>query len=381
MFKTEFYRIISRKTTLAAISAAFALLVIYGLGNTLWGEGMIDNGHVYYQMDAIKRDREITASFTGPLTEETVRTIWNTYGEPVYETTIFKSPDGLSLAAKNGGCDNYCNRFVLHFFADVAYGENGETTFRLSEPLSESRYLQKEYYFGYIGSGISYYDWFVMAYIVVCLVVVIALCPSFSEDYSCRAADVILPTAKGRFPLWKARMAAAFCFTSMIYWSASAMIFLQQLSTYGSDFLKVSCGLTGTPVFWLYDQQTLGAAILTLHLTGYLALLLLAVLALAVSAGCRQSFRSLILSLLAYAGPFITLKLTLGVLPELPVALSPLGIVNTILHLLCYSSAFYYPGMFLSAPNVWKLILTALALAMGLLEAFFCARSYCRHQV
>ena len=73
MLKTEIYRIFSRKTTWAAMLAAILTVIYYSLGNTIWGEGVIDNGGIYRGKEAVVRDREIAAAFTGPLTEKTVR--------------------------------------------------------------------------------------------------------------------------------------------------------------------------------------------------------------------------------------------------------------------------------------------------------------------
>ena len=83
MIKTERYRIISRKTALAAMVVTTLTLIYFSLGNTLWGEGVIDGGKIYHGEAAVARDKEITAAFTGLLTEGTVRAIWEKYGPPV----------------------------------------------------------------------------------------------------------------------------------------------------------------------------------------------------------------------------------------------------------------------------------------------------------
>ena len=76
MFKTEIYRLLSKKTGIVAMLAAMFFIVYYTLGNFVWGEGVIDDGRIYHGREAIARDKEITAEFTGILTEETVRAIW-----------------------------------------------------------------------------------------------------------------------------------------------------------------------------------------------------------------------------------------------------------------------------------------------------------------
>ena len=44
MFKTEIYRLLSKKTGLAAMLVAMLFILYFTLGNTVWGEGVIDGG-------------------------------------------------------------------------------------------------------------------------------------------------------------------------------------------------------------------------------------------------------------------------------------------------------------------------------------------------
>ncbi len=73
MFQTEVYRIMSRKMTVTAMLGVLLLVLYYGVGITVWGEGVIDGGKVYAREEAIAMDKEIAAEFTGPLTDDIIR--------------------------------------------------------------------------------------------------------------------------------------------------------------------------------------------------------------------------------------------------------------------------------------------------------------------
>ena len=132
MFRTEIYRILSRKVGVAAMLAGLLLLLYMAMGITVWGEGLIDEGRIYYGARAIARDKEIAAEFAGPLTEDTVRAIWEKYGPPVNCAMRSTTMESLRDAAASGGNDNYCNRFVAEHFGTQVQGEDGRITYVLA---------------------------------------------------------------------------------------------------------------------------------------------------------------------------------------------------------------------------------------------------------
>ena len=148
MFKAEMYRLLSKKVAVAAMLVALFFIIYFTMGNTVWGEGLIDDGEIYHGTAAIAKDKEIAAEFTGPLTEETVRAIWEKYGPPINYYSRSTTLEGMREAAAKGGNDNYCNRFVARKFGEVVKDEEGETTYVLAEGWTESRYLQGDYMFG-----------------------------------------------------------------------------------------------------------------------------------------------------------------------------------------------------------------------------------------
>ncbi|WP_276951613.1 hypothetical protein [Acetatifactor muris] len=374
MIKTEIYRIISRKTALAAMLVTTLTVIYFSLGNTLWGEGVIDGGIIYHGEAAVARDKEITAAFTGPLTEDTVRAIWEKYGPPVNYDNRSTTLEGMTAAAADGGNDNYCNRFVAKWFCRAIQGEDGETVYVLPEDLTGNQYLQGNVWFGYAGNGGNgYWDIFLIAYILACVTISIALCPMFSEDYAFRTTDIILATEKGRIRLWWIRILTGAGFASLFYWMLCAIIFLEQLTIYGSESLKVGSTLAGRTMHVEEGLMSLGRAILLLYLSGWFSVVVLSILVLAVSAGCRKTFSALIISLLVYMGPFACMRVVLDMLP--------MGRVNAFFHYICYAMPFSFPGIFLEAPSNAKGLLAGIALTAAVLGLALGGMRYCRHQV
>lgn len=373
MFKAEMYRLLSKKVAVAAMIVALLFIIYFAMGNTVWGEGLIDDGAIYHGAAAIARDKEIAAEFTGPLTEETVRAIWEKYGPPINYYARRTTLEGMREAAAKGGNDNYCNRFVARLFGEAVTGEDGQTTFVLAEDWTESRYLQGDYFFGYTGNSSWYWDRFMLAYILAHIVIIILLCSMFSEDYACRTADIILPTAKGRFTLWRLRVGLGCLLASVYYWLAYGSIFLLYIAYYGTAGLEVSCGLAGIPMLFPKDYLPMGKGLLVLYLCGWFSSLVVALVTCGISAGCGQSFSSLVRSLFFYIGPFAFMRIVLDSLP--------LGVVNSLLHSVCYSLPLSYPGTFIQAPDDARIFLTATGLAVALIGTVAGARRYCRHQV
>lgn len=375
MFRTEMYRILFRK--LVIVAAVLCLCVGFLYGKMQVGEEiLIHEGKIYCQENArvaIAKDKEIAAEYKGYLTEETVREIWEKYGAPCrYENGV--DGDTLMKAMESGGSYNYCNRIVARLFCDAEEAEDGSMRYTLKENLSESRFLQGDYYFDYVGGGWTWYwDCFFLMHVMTCLLIIVALTPVFSEDYVCRAANCILPTVKGRMSLWRIRTFAGCFFASAVYLLMTGIFFGQQVFYYGTDAWRVSCGLTGVPMFWQQDAEPLWKAILLIHLYGWFSVIVLALMVQGISAKCRQTFSALLWSLFFYAGPFALMRTLLDNLPMVR--------LNMLLHQIIYSMPFSYAGMMLNAPPNWRRFLIGFALTAALLGGLLGARSWCRHQV
>lgn len=373
MFGMEIYRIFSRRLVVAALLFCLLFEGLYGMFQ-VWDEVLVEDGRVYrYHMgqyrEAILRDREIAEEFAGPLTEQTVRDIWQKYGSPCEDVVNSKEQE----YAGEGRNYNCCNTLIAERFCDYEEGEDGVRGYSLEENLSESRYLRGDYWFGYAGGGWYWYtDDFLTVFVILCLVIILAVSPSFTEDYVRRTVNCILPSVDGRGRCWRTRVLAGGVFSTALYWLASALHFGQRLFFYGATGLRVSCGLTSVPMFWERDSEPVWKAILLYHLCCWLAVLALTVIVQCVSAVSRQSFLSLLCSLLLYIGPFAFMRIILNSLP--------LGWLNIQLCRIIYSLPFSYGGMMLNAPPDSQRFMTCCLAAVTLLCGILGARAWCRHQ-
>lgn len=372
MMKQEIYRILCRKILWLAVLVATAFSLYYGL-TSLWQDMAIHDGEIYRGWECNNYNRRITKEFAGPLTEETIREIWEKYGEPVNNYGYSNRYEDLVQSAGQEGNDNYCNTFVARKFAEKIEKEDGTVSFILPEDLSGSRYLDGSYTFGYAGGYWSYWDCYLIAFVMVSIVVIIGVSPTFSEDYAFRTADIILPTAKGRFRAWWTRTGASFLFASAYYWLMSGITFVQCYLLYGPDGLSVSCGLTYFPYFMGQDSDPIWKALLILHLGGWFSILALVLQVQAISSGCKSSFGSLLWSLAAFLGPIAVIRVVLDNLPYS-------GLVRWLKYF-GYSMPFSFAGMYLQAPPSGKQIVVTLALATVALTGVLGAKGWCRHQV
>lgn len=375
MIRKESYRILSRKITLLALAVATAFLVWYGTFH-IAEEVVIDNGAVYRYSEAVAHDKMIAEEFAGPLTEETVRAIWEKYGEPVNYTEHSLRDKELLQLAKQGGYDNYCNTLVARLFTYSVTQDNGKDILILGEEedLAENHYLDGSYTFGYVGMGWTWYwDQVLITLTLTSIVLIIAFSPVFSEDYASRTADIILPTVKGRFQIWRIRTGAGFLFASVYYWLMSAYAFLLNYMIYGGEGLSVSCGLTFMSYDWTRDSDPIWKAILIMHLAGWFSMLVLVLQIQAISSKCKSGFMSLLWSLAAYLGPIAVIRTILDVFPtnRLIMWLKYFG----------YSMPLSFGGMYTQAPSSSKRVLLIFALLTAVAAAVLGAAGWCRHQI
>jgi len=372
MIGKEIYRILSRKITLIALSVAAVFSIYYGCFS-FWDEVVIDNGEIYWKGQAVAADRQAAEEFTGTLTEETVRMIWEKYGEPVNADRMLREED-LQKLLRQGAYDNCCNRFVSRMFTNEVLQEDGTIVRVLQEDLSESLYFDGSYVFGYAGEGWNWYwDHFLIIFVMVSLVVIIGFSPVFSEDYAFRTADIILPTVRGRFQVWRTRVCAGFLLASVYYWVMCGIAFLQNYLFYGTDGLFVSCAFTGVPYYFRENSAPLWKALLILHLGGWFSLLVLVLQIQAISSRCKSGFGALLWSLAAYLGPLTVIRLILDNLPVIRVIIW--------MKYFGYSMPLSFSGMYVQAPPLHKRVFLVIALSMAAAAAVAGVVSWCRHQV
>lgn len=372
MFKTEIYKIVSRKITLICMAVILLFMLFQVYVSSIGDEAVITGGKSYVRAAAIEKDQDIAAPYEGPLTMEKVNDIWRKYGEPVDYSAEDPHVDLVKGTADLGFEDNYCNRFVGDFFFHKNYDTYGKITYEARTREEVETYLEPDLYFAYAAGWTYYWDAFLTLFILVAILVVIGICPICSEEYALRTADVILATQNGRGRLFGAKTGAALLFSGVVYWGFMGAQFMMYAAAYGIGGLR--CSTLFTNSFQFYSRLSLGNTIAVMLLCGWAAVSALTTLVLAVSARSRQTFTSVLWSLSAFLIPPALVLIVLNQLRR--------TLFNWLVSfLLCSMPSMMFPARFLNFSMRFRLVQGAVLALAGVAFAVYGACRYCRRQV
>lgn len=297
IWKEELYKIITRKMVWIGI---LMIMVFIGWRQAAERENysvMID-GQVFYGQEAIEKDKELTARHAGILTEEKVRQIYEAYGFFSYDTK------------KEANAGNFCSRFITEKMTDymVTEGESpeeihfleGEEWERNAAPLLNGE-IRFDYVYGWNDMRETHSMLVIMGLFIV---FIIGLSPVFSEEYMMKTADILLTTPRGKKGgIWAKVMAALFV-SAALYCVFTLYIWLIYAVVYGTQGLDASATLIGIPPQG-YCPESVGGFFLWEFGLGLASVLLLAGTVMAVSALCRNSFVSVVVSLALFLFPYL----------------------------------------------------------------------------
>lgn len=352
MIKFEMGKIVRKRIVAIGILLILGLNLIVWVGwgtsaTTVWDE----NGRRLEGKEAIRFDQAIASEYEGQLTDDLVKEILGRFkhGEKVNWNSIYNS--------------------ISIFFCDEEGNYNGDTV-REVFPYYEE------------GPSLGYgYGWtrFInnMMLVMICLgcLVVVAVSPSFSDEYS-RGMDALILTSR----LGCTKCPRAKAIASMILTTAASIVFsVMNLGAYllvfGTDGWNASAQLSYSGIFEdinfpvTYLQVYILASVLWT-----VALLLLNGMVLLISSLCKTPFMALAVSLLFYLPPgFINgidelwIQRVMGILPARSMLILDLIHGNKI-HVFGMDMMFWwiYIGI--------AVVLTAAAL-------WGSKRVFCRHQV
>ena len=304
LFQMEFYKIANRRILQVGIIALLVFFGFYFWVGIIGDEGVYVDGKAYTRFAAIKMDKEITRQYEGVLTREKAEQIIDTYGW---------APDWQEISGKEKGLnDNYANRFVTDNFSTRRYDVDTPVSWSTGEEASWSEDLLKmKPEFGYAGGWDEFQETLIMVWVTCSILIIIAVSPVFSEEYSLRTAPVLLTTEYGKGKDVPVKMLAAFAYTAALYVLFAGFVFLLFAAGYGTEGLQVSAA---TSVGLLGYDGTLLAAILKNLGMGLVSMCLTAVITLFISARCAQTFSAVIWSVLAYLTPFILFQIIFSML-------------------------------------------------------------------
>lgn len=297
IWKEEIRKIISRKMVWLGI---LLLLIFIGWRQAAERENysVTIDGQVFYGQEAIDKDKELTARYAGMLTEEKVRQIYDAFGFFYYDTK------------KEANAGNFCSRFITEKMTNYnqtdgedpkeIYFLEGEAWEYNAEPLLQGDILF-DYTYGWNDMRETQSFLMVMALFVV---FIIGLSPVFSNEYMMKTADIVLTTPRGRKSgIWIKILAASFV-SSAVYCLFTLYIWMIYTAVYGTQGMDASAALIGIPQQG-YCPQSVGGFFLWEFGLGLAGVFLLSGMVLAVSAVCRNSFFTLVVSLALFLFPYL----------------------------------------------------------------------------
>lgn len=299
LFKEEFRKTASRRIVWAGLLLLFVFLIFRILIVQKEYRTTID-GQTYTGREAIQKDKELAREYAGPLTEKTVEDIYKRFGFSYYEE-------------ENGDfVGNFCNSFVTKRMTD--YNQTGgspdEVSFFQGEEWENNAapLVTGELEFGYVYGWEDLWESWLVIVLYLSVLFVIAYSPMFSEEYSLRTADLLLTTERGRGAGIGIKLLAALAFYIIVCVGTVGLIVLLYLSVFGTDGLGASSLMMEIPSLGYHPDTILGYYIFEIGMSLFGMLLLTAITA-GISAYSKNSYMSVILSVIVFLVPIVWIKL------------------------------------------------------------------------
>lgn len=227
----------------------------------------------------------------------------------------------------------------------------------------------------YSGISIDAFD-YIELYILILVILCVAIAaPIFSNEYQTGADSILRATKHGRTRLAVTKILAS-CTIFILTFILGMVLHLLILNmAFGTDCLKTSFQMLFSIIN--LSNINLGQLQIILVLAGLLSMLASISCTLFLSAKCKDSLTSLLISLIIVFLPmfaYIAVDATwiFSILPS-----AGIGLQNNFLYQLADFNYLHIGGMSVWTPYV-ILISTAIEIPMFLLLA---VRSYCKHQV
>ena len=236
LYKMELYKICSKKLFLFSAAASLAILLLYMYSAVIDRTTTI-NGVKYSGFQAVKMDQQITAEFSGELTDEKLTRIVEKYG----------FPSGVEERHYGFLDSNYLNDFVMEYFSDGYFrGYDDYQVATRTYPIAETvlgqasaatgKPLQLEYTYGWQ----VFYDVLGIGCILGMALMLLSLSPVYADESWQNTRHLLFTTKEGKHRDIAAKIAAGM--------TAAVSIFVVIVLV---DFLFVACiyGLRGGDCF------------------------------------------------------------------------------------------------------------------------------------
>ena len=329
IFQEEIRKIASRKIIWWGL-ALVLIFVTFRLGIVKKEYTSAIDGQTYVGKEAIQKDQELAREYAGPMTEETVRSIYDRFGFYYYNEQGEKCGRNF--------WNEYITDHMTNFMqiegddpAEIQFYE-GEEWERNVAPLLNGD-LRFDYNYGWEDLR----ETLILVNILLSIIFIVGMAPVFSEEYTLRTANILLTTRRGKKSAVWLKTAAALTFTAAAYYAVSLYLWLLYRYMFGTQGLDASPRfLNAIPAFGYTPKTVQGFFWLEFGL-GAAAMILLSALVLVVSAAFRSAFMSVVISAGVFISPYIWMKV---ISPMLPLGS---GFTRTVNHLMV-SMPFYLHG-------------------------------------
>lgn len=368
IFEEEFRKIASRKIVWIGLLLLLAFVRLR-IGQVENEYSVLIDGETFYGKEAIEKDKELTARYAGPLTEEKVLEFYDKYGFFYYD------PD---TRERRG---NFCNQFMTEHLTNFRQIENeedipesivffeGEEWERNAKHFVDGT-LRFDYVYGWEDLQETYGILVVWG---LAILFIIGLSPVFAEEYTLKTADILLTTQRGKKSgIWM-KAAAALCFAVGVYCAVTLYVWGVYLKIFGRQGLDASPELLGGGVYG-YCPDSIGGFFLFQFGMGLAGFLLLTCTVLAVSAMCKNAFLSVVISLVLFLIPVVWLKI-LG-----PMRILGMAMTKAVTHFMVSMPAYLLTHWGFEFPAKQVVMHLVIAMAVGAVSMIWGYRRYRGYQ-
>lgn len=299
LFWEELRKIVSRKLVWGGVLFLMILVTVWTIVAVSEEKTTID-GKTYRGREAVVKDKELAEEYKGVLTVEKVQDIYNRFGFYYYDTKTGE-PVG-----------NFCNYFItlnMTNFNQTGGEDLSQIEFYEGTEWENNAqpFVEGNTEFAYVRGWMLMQENAMTFCVYLQLILIIALCPLFSEEYSLRTADLLLTTEDGKKKGIWIKLLAAVVFAVFLCILFGVFYFELYMTAFGAEGLSASSQLIGSPFFG-FTPESIGGFFLFEWALALAGMVLLAGVTALLSAFSKSSFLTVIASLIIYAVPIIWLK-------------------------------------------------------------------------
>ena len=308
LYRTELYKLLCRKFFLISAILTIGILFLYFYFVNVGDERSVVNGQVYTGIQAVRTDQKITEEYAGALTDAKVEQIIETYGFPSQVEEYY------------GGFrdENYLNGFVTEYLGN-GYMNDWED-YEVSTAVSPIRDTElgraaevtgRDIAFDYTGGWAAFLDTLQVGMILGSILILIGVSPVFAEERQIKTAALLMTSTEGKEKDVRAKTAAAFTLSVLIYAGIVLSVFLAVRVVYGFSGADCMLGLVKGYHLRVEDVRNEVTMIAVGRFAGlelimdFLAMNALCAFTVCISAYFETTFHTVVISCAGWISPLL----------------------------------------------------------------------------